>query len=78
MNIIDVLIEECRSSMRVNTFEINSVLSNPTEMGSLDRFSKAMYDYTRHQTMLENLFKLKEQIDEINGANTATKEGNEN
>lgn len=66
MNIIDVLIEECRSLMRIKTFEINSVLANPAESGSLDRFRNAIYDYTQHQSVCENLLKLKNQIDEAN------------
>jgi len=66
MNIIEVLIEECRSLMRIKTFEINSVLANPAESGSLDRFRNAIYDYTRHQSVFENLLKLKNQIDEAN------------
>lgn len=68
MNIIEVLIEECRSHMRIKTFEINSVLANPAESGSLDRFRNAIYDYTRHQSVCENLLKLKGQIDEADQA----------
>lgn len=70
MNIIEVLLEECRTSMRACTFEINSVLATPTEKGSLDRLSKAIYDYSRHESAFQNLLKLKNQIDEANSRQT--------
>lgn len=66
MNIIEVAIEECRTSMRTCTFEINSVLATPTKEGSLDRLSKAIYNYSNHEAAFQNLLKLKNQIDEAN------------
>jgi hypothetical protein len=77
MNIIDVLIDECRCAMKQQTFEINSVLANPTHEGSVNRASKAIYEYTKHETVLQNLLKLKGQMDEMNNTEVQ-EEVNEN
>lgn len=78
MNIIDVLIDKCRCIMKQQTFEINSALTNPAITGSIDRMSTAIYEYTKHEMVLQNLLKLKEQMDEMNNAKAHQEEVNEN
>lgn len=75
MNIIEIALDDCRTLMRKSTFEINSVLTNPTEQGSLERLSKAIYDYSTHESAFNNLMKLKSQFEH---SNEAAEEVNEN
>tara|TARA_Y100000401_G_scaffold116541_1_gene122569 strand:+ start:382 stop:594 length:213 start_codon:yes stop_codon:yes gene_type:complete len=69
MDIIKVLKNSLMSSQEENVFEINSILTRPTEKNSIKDLEKAIRSYTTQSNMIETLNKLETQVAESENNN---------
>jgi len=66
MDIVQVLGIELSASLEKNKLEINSVLSNPTIEGSLDRLDAAIKNYALVKIQLDLISSLNQQMEKPN------------
>ncbi len=62
MDIVQTLQIEIQTRMNTQTFEINSVLSNPADKDALNRLEKAVRSYSLLSEQLNTLNRLAQQI----------------
>ena len=62
MDIISVLMSSIHANMQEYTFEINSVLAEPTKPESLDRLEEAVKKFSHAEMQINVLKRLSEQV----------------
>jgi hypothetical protein len=76
MDILKVLGNTIHASMQENIFEINSILSDPTRDGAIDKLAKNVQRYSNLDIQLQLIQRLSGEVDENKQDDNSTSDEN--